>query len=208
MWESGKTPTTVIEHGVTVPPGVRYSGELTRGLVIANHIQQHSRRSGEDVFKRVRLETPLDLVGAQSEALGGLGYIPPDRLPAFAARYRFVFSPSRYTSLSLALCEAMMLGLPIIGLATTELVAVVHNGVSGYLDTDISRLIDAMQLLLGDHAEAARLGQGARRLALQRFNIQRFARDWEAVFEVVTGKPVAPRPPLRKPIQSSVDMGE
>jgi glycosyltransferase involved in cell wall biosynthesis len=122
--------------------------------------------------------------------MGGLGKVPLPDLPAFIARYRFFFNPIRYTSLGLAVCEAMMIGMPIIGLATTELTTVVENGVSGYVDTDLSRLIDAMQLLLADRGEAARLSQGARRTAMERFNIQRFARDWEAVFEAVAGKPL------------------
>ena len=32
MWDSGRTPTTVvIDHGVIVREGVRYTGELERG---------------------------------------------------------------------------------------------------------------------------------------------------------------------------------
>jgi glycosyltransferase involved in cell wall biosynthesis len=45
--------------------------------------------------------------------------------------------------------------------------------------TDTQALIDAMQHLLRDPAEARRLGEGARRTALERFHIARFARDWD-----------------------------
>jgi len=40
---------------------------------------------------------------------------------------RFFFNPIRYTSLGLAVCEAMMVGMPIIGLATTEMATTVQN---------------------------------------------------------------------------------
>src|SRR5438445_12928606 len=40
--------------------------------------------------------------------------------------------------------EAMMIGLPIVGLATTELVTVIENGVQGYIDTDVYKLIEPM----------------------------------------------------------------
>jgi len=50
----------------------------------------------------------------------------------------------RYTSLPLAVCEAMTIGMPIVGLATTELVSVIRNGHNGYVDTRIERLIDVM----------------------------------------------------------------
>ncbi len=188
MWDSGRTPTRVIEHGVPVPPGVEYAGDLARGLVVVNHLRQRGRRLGADVYERVRREIPLDLVGMGAAAVvGGLGEIPHDQLPPFAAHFRFFFNPIRYTSLGLAVCEAMMLGMPIVGLATTEMATAIENGISGYVDTDVRRLIAAMRTLLEDRAEAERLGAGARRRALERFSIQRFVRDWEETFADIAG---------------------
>jgi glycosyltransferase involved in cell wall biosynthesis len=137
---------------------------------------------------------PLDLVGMLSGELDGLGEVPNHELPAFEARYRFFFNPIRYTSLGLAVCEAMLVGLPVIGLATTEMVSVVENGVSGYVDTNLAKLVEAMQALLDDPAEARRLGEGARRAALERFNIERFARDWDETFREVAASVPAPAP--------------
>lgn len=186
MWDSGRTPTCVIEHGVMVPE-VAYTGELDRGLVVVNGLRSRGRRLGADIFERVRQQIPLDLVGMGTQD-DGLGEIPHAQLPAFQGRYRFFFNPIRYTSLGLAVCEAMMVGMPIVGLATTEMVTVVENGVSGYVDTDVDRLVEKMQQLLDDPAESTRLSQGARRCAKERFNIQRFVRDWNAAFALVTGK--------------------
>jgi glycosyltransferase involved in cell wall biosynthesis len=138
----------------------------------------------------------------QSEQLDGLGEIDHDRLPTFEARYRFFFNPIRYTSLGLAVCEAMMIGLPIIGLATTEMVTVVENDVSGYVSTDIDWLAERMLELLDDPATARRLSQGARRHARARFNIERFAQDWQETFATVIGNPLKVRP------VSSVTVGE
>jgi len=187
MWDSGRTPTRVVEHGVMVPPEVRYSGELERGLVVVNGLAGRGRRLGADVVARVREQVPLDLVGMGSEKAGGLGEVPHDRLPAFEARYRFFFNPIRYTSLGLAVCEAMMIGMPIVGLATTEMVTAVENGVSGYVHTDVRYLVERMHELLADPAEARRLGEGARRQARERFRIERFVDDWLDVFRLVTG---------------------
>lgn len=187
MWDNGHTPAQVIEHGVCTPEHVRYTGELERGLVVVNGLKSRGRRLGVDVFEHVRQSVPLDLVGMQSEELGGLGALSHEELTAFEARYRFFFNPIRYTSLGLAVCEAMLLGMPVIGLATTEMVTVVENGVSGYVDTDVERLIDRMQELLVNPAEARRLGEGARKMACERFSIERFASDWNAAFALVTG---------------------
>ena len=121
-------------------------------------------------------------------ALGGLGEVPHDRLPAFEARYRFFFNPIRYTSLGLSVCEAMAIGMPIVGLATTEMVTAVTNGVSGYVETDLRRLAARMRELLDDPEAARRLGEGARRTARARFDIARFARDWDETFRFVAGR--------------------
>lgn len=101
----------------------------------------------------------------------------------FRGRYRFFFHPVRYTSLGLAVCEAMMLGLPIVGLATTELATVIENDRSGYISTNVNYLIERMQALLADPHKAKQLGQEAREQALTRFNIQRFVQDWNQAFE-------------------------
>ena len=182
MWDSGRTPTRVVEHGVLLPPGAIYTGELARGLVVVNGLQGRGRRLGADVFARAREAVPLDLVGMRSEEFGGLGDVPHDALPALSARYRFFFNPIRYTSLGLAVCEAMLLGMPVIGLATTEMATAIENGVSGYVDTDVDALIAHMRRLLADPAEAARLGAGARQAAETRFGIGRFIADWQAAF--------------------------
>ncbi len=185
MWDSGRTPTRVIEHGVLVPDNVRYKGELERGIVVVNNLVNRGRRLGSDIFERVRYRVPLDLVGMGAQEAGGLGEVPPMQVTAFESHYRFFFNPIRYTSLGLAVCEAMMIGMPVIGLATTEMSTVVENGYSGYIDTDVNRLIERMQDLVDSPAEALRLSEGARRRALERFNIERFAREWEQILAEV-----------------------
>ncbi len=186
MWDSGAAPTRVIEHGV-VDPGVEWSGEIERGLVVINNLGARGRRLGIDVFTELRKRVPLDLVGMGSEPLGGLGEIQHRDLPAFAARYRFLFNPIRYTSLGLAVIEAMMTGLPIVALATTEMSTVIRHGENGLIDTEPERLVEAMKALLRDPAEARRLGEAARRTARERFDIARFAADWNRAFLEVSG---------------------
>jgi hypothetical protein len=184
VWNNGQTPTCVIEHGVKVPE-ISYSGSIPKGIVVANGLRTRGRRLGCDIFQQVRQVVPLDLVGMDSRSLNGLGEVAHDQLSAFQARYRFFFHPARYTSLGLAVCEAMMVGLPIVGLATTELVNVIENGVSGYIETNLTFLISGMQELIEDPEKARRMGKAAQEHARSRFNIQRFVEDWNQAFERV-----------------------
>ncbi|NJK78637.1 MAG: glycosyltransferase family 4 protein [Chloroflexaceae bacterium] len=187
MWDSGRTPSHVIEHGVTIPADVHYSGEIEKGITIVNGLARRGRRLGRDVFDCARHTVPLDLVGMCAAELGGVGEIPHRDLPAVAARYRFFFNPIRYTSLGLAVCEAMMVGLPIIGLATTEMATVVQNGVNGFVDTNLGTLVRHMQRLIEDPVEARALSVHAARYARERFGIERFVHDWDRIFSAVCG---------------------
>lgn len=189
MWDSGRTPTRVIDHGVAVPPDAQYSGELARGIAAINDLATRGRRLGADVFARARSEVPLDLVGMGSEALGGLGEVPRERLPELMARYRFYFHPVRYTSLAMALCEAMMVGLPVVGLATTELPTVIRDGESGFVSTSPAALVESMRLLLREPGLARAMGERAQAVARERFGIERFARDWSTTLAEVAGGP-------------------
>ncbi|MGN6666930.1 MAG: glycosyltransferase [Trinickia sp.] len=185
MWDCDGISTRVIEHGVLVPEGVRYTGELERGIVVINNLPTRGRRLGSDIHASVSERVPLDLVGMNAQQAGGLGEIGNLDLAAFCARYRFFFNPIRWTSLGLAIIEAMTIGMPIVGLATTELPTVIVNGENGYVATDVEALVEQMRALMKDPAEARRLGEGARRTALERFGIDRFARDWDNVLREV-----------------------
>jgi len=188
MWDNNKTPARVIEHGVN-DPGAVYTGTLNKGLVVINNLPDRGRLLGFDIFLEVQKKVELDLVG-MGTGDWGLGEVLHPQLPVFQSKYRFFFNPIRYTSLGLAVCEAMMMGMPVVGLATTELSSVIDNGYSGFIHTDINYLIDKMNLLLNDAALAAEIGSNGRDVALERFNIERFTADWEALFSEVTKKSI------------------
>ncbi|HZR43889.1 MAG TPA: glycosyltransferase [Ktedonobacteraceae bacterium] len=185
MWDNGRTPTMVIEHSAAIDPSASYRGQLERGITVANGIQKRPRIAGYDLFLQAREQVPLDIAGMQTEEFGGLGDIPYRHLHRRVAEYRFLFSPMRYTSLPLAVIEGMTIGMPIVALATTELPTVIENGKSGYLSCDIEELIEHMRYLLTHPAEAKRVGENARKVARERFGIDRFIRDWNGAFAQV-----------------------
>jgi glycosyltransferase involved in cell wall biosynthesis len=186
MWDSGHVPVRVIEHGVRLLREVRWHGDLARGLVAVNNIDRRGRRLGADVYRAAAQQVPLTLLGLGSERCGGEGSVANDELPERMAAHRFFFNPIRYTSLGLAVVEAMMVGAPVVALATTEVASVMRHGDTGLIDTRLERLVDCMHQLLREPAEARRIGEAGRRLAAERFSIDRFVRDWDAALRQVT----------------------
>jgi glycosyltransferase involved in cell wall biosynthesis len=181
MWKNVCPRMKVIEHGVMVP-AVGFGGQKKRGVVVINHLHHRGRKLGADIFNEVKKRVPLDLVGMGTAEYGGLGEILHPRLPEFISQYRFFFNPIRYTSLGLAVCEAMMLGMPVVTLATTEYVTVIEDGKSGFIHTDVDYLVEKMLVLLESRTLATALGIEARKTAVKRFDIARFVKEWTETF--------------------------
>lgn len=187
MWKNNVPMVRVIQHGIT-EPSHSYTGELRKGIVVINHIKERGRITGWDIFERVRNEIPIDLAGMGTEQYGGLGEVLFPRLTAFTTRYRFLFNPIRHTSFGLSVCEAMMAGIPVVSLATTEYANLLTNGESAFVNTDVDALIAGMKLLLSDQSLAASMGQHGRAVAQEQFNIERFIREWKGVFQFAINK--------------------
>lgn len=183
MWDNHHLTARVITHGITTPQET-YTGTLNRGLVVINNLPSRGRLLGLDIFNEVRKHIPLDVVGMGAEEYG-IGEVLHPQLPAFMSQYRFMFNPIRYTSLGLAVCEAMALGMPIVGLATTEMAVTIKDGHSGFIHTDVDYLIDRMKFLLDDRTAALTMSKHARETAIEKFNINRFTQEWEALFQHV-----------------------
>lgn len=182
MWDNNNCKTIVIEHGVIAPP-VSYKGNIEKGIVVINDLPTRGRLLGFDIFKKIRKQIPLDLIGMNTGEWG-LGEILHPQLPEFISQYRFFFNPIRYTSFGLAVIEAMMTGMPVAGMATTEMPAV-FNGKNGIVHNNTDYLVEQMKILLNNREKAVEMGKLGQATANERFNIQRFTRDWENVFRSV-----------------------
>ncbi|MBW3602583.1 MAG: glycosyltransferase [Actinobacteria bacterium] len=191
FWDTRGTPTAVVEHGV-VDPGPRYTGELARAAVVLNEGRRRGRVTGTDLLPRLGEAVPLDLfgIGAGELAYGhGLAAVhddlPQARLHAELARRRVYAHPVRWTSLGLALLEAMHLGMPVVALATTEVPDAVPAD-AGVVSTRVDDLVAGLRRLVADPAEARERGRVARAAALDRYGLARFLADWDRVLKEVT----------------------
>jgi hypothetical protein len=183
MWDNGTAPTSTIEHSVAINSRACYDGSIAEGIVVVNSMARRARIAGFDVLIDARREVPLTVAGMESEIMGGLGDIPYRDLHRVMAQYRFLFSPIRYTSLPLAVIEAMTIGMPVVALATTELPSVIEDGVTGFVSCDPAYLTKRMKELIADPLLARNLGEGARETARRRFGLARFVEDWNRAFE-------------------------
>ena len=185
FWDAGSTPTEVIEHGVP-DPGYRYTGELAEAAVAINEPVRRGRATGTDLLPRLNHDVPLCLFGMGVAELGGVEDLPQGRLHDEMARRRAYLHPMRWTSLGLSLIEAMLLGMPVVALATTEAVEAVPPA-AGTISTKVDVLAAALRELIADPDLALATGKEARRVACDRFALRRFLDDWDRLLTEVAG---------------------
>jgi hypothetical protein len=183
FWDAGETPTRVIEHGV-VDPGPLYSGELERSAVVVNEPVRRARVTGTDLLPRLGEPMPIDVFGIGAEEIGGVGDLAQRRLHEEMARRRVYLHPVRWTSLGLSLIEAMHMAMPVVALATTEVCEAVPPE-AGVVSNRLEVLAEALETLAADPDRARRMGEAARRAALERFALGRFLADWDTLLEEV-----------------------
>jgi len=192
FWDSGRTSSSVIEHGV-VDPGELYTGELARAAAVVNEPERRGRMVGADLFGQFAATAPLDVFG-----MGGTGTsadsrvvrhgdVPQHAMHRELARRRVYLHLTRWTSLGLSLIEAMQLAMPVVAIAATEAGEAVPEG-AGVISTDVDRLVRAMADYLNDPEAARMAGKSARAYALQRYGLPRFLADWDRLLEEVTAE--------------------
>ncbi|MFF5336379.1 glycosyltransferase [Streptomyces sp. NPDC013181] len=194
MWDNGRAPTGVIEHGI-IDPGLRWTGTEPRAAVVVNEPVRRARTTGTDLLPAFADAVPLDVFGMRTEGLADhLGLagdrcrtfdLPQDELHRAMARRRVYLHPVRWTSLGLSLLEAMFLGMPVVALGTTEVREAVPPG-AGVVSNRPEVLTDALRHFAADRAHAEDTGRRAREAARARYGVQRFLDDWDRLMKEVT----------------------
>jgi glycosyltransferase involved in cell wall biosynthesis len=174
----------VIEHGI-VDPGLRYTGTQARLAMVINEPARRGRAVGTDLIRRFAAVAPVDLFGMGATAVGGRDDLPQAQLHDVLAERRAYVHTTRWTSLGLALLEAMHLGMPVVALATAEVPRAVPRGY-GFASTDVDELTRACRVLLAEPELAKAIGRRGREHALRRYGLKRFLADWDCAFQEVT----------------------
>jgi glycosyltransferase involved in cell wall biosynthesis len=197
FWDNGATRTAVIEHGIPEPL-VQWSGEVPRLAVVTNEPIRRGRVTGTDLLPRFAEVAQLDVYGMGVTDLAGPRIAVHEDPPQVVmhrevARRRAYLHLTRWTSLGLSLLEAMVMGTPVVVLATTEAVMAVPPE-AGVLSTDVDELVEGARRFIADPDAARVAGRSARRAARARYGLARFLADWDRVLTEVAGRPVVDRP--------------
>jgi len=196
FWDCGSARTHVVEHGV-VDPGHRYRGDSPSVAVVVNDPVRRSRVAGTDLVLAMARRLPVTVHGMGvrplagqvegSPAAQGLSIrenLPQAQLHDVLGAHRLYFHPYRWTSLGLSLIEAMMLGMPVLGLPATAAPEAVPAA-AGVLSSDPAVLLATARRWIADPVEAREKGLAAREHALTAFGIERFLDDLDAVLQEV-----------------------
>jgi hypothetical protein len=191
MWDNGDAPVRVVEHGVP-DPGHLYSGHLETLAFACNEPVRRTRVAGTDLAARIARSVPVHVYGMKTggveqiitAGLAGAEELAQADLHKRMAEHRAYLHPYRWTSLGLALLEAMTLGMPVLVLAATAAPGAVPPG-AGLVSADVDELAAAARALVADPALAWGKGVLARAHALERFGLARFLSDWDRLLEEV-----------------------
>ena len=191
FWDCGSAETRVIEHGLP-DPGYRYRGTEARLAFVVNEPVRRWRTTGTDLLAEFG-GAPIDAfgidgdllpprLGARCPELAFAGNLSPAELDGALVERRAYLHLNRWTSLGLSLIQAMLLGLPVVVLDTTEASRAVPQA-AGVRSIDVADLVAGAGQLLADRDLAVECGRAARAHALDRYDVTRFLHAWTHCFE-------------------------
>jgi glycosyltransferase involved in cell wall biosynthesis len=166
-----------------------YTGDLARGLRVANHIAQKAHSLLWDFHEKAFDGIPMTIVGHNQDMSG----VQPARdwteLKEILSRHRFFVhtaDPQLEDGFNMATLEAMAAGLPVLG--NPHPTSPVTHGVSGFLSDDPDELRAQATRLLEDRDLAARMGQEATKAVMQKFPPERFRAGLQHAIETAQRK--------------------
>jgi glycogen(starch) synthase len=140
-----------------------------------------------DGSERPALERKAARLGIE-EAVEFVGWVEPDKVPAFLATATAVLMPSRNEGLPLVGIQAAMMGLPIVAARAGGLSEIVLDGETGLLVDvgDVDGLAEAIAYLLDRPEVAIEFGHAARQRAEELFGWQRCVAAYNALYRALS----------------------
>lgn len=147
-----------------------------------------------DGLERAELEKLARRLGI-ADRTTFLGWVPNKQLPAYYRACAVSVVPSLEEGFGIPAAEAMGCRAPVVATNAGGLPEVVEDGVTGFVvaKADAGALANAIDRLLSDPELRARMGRAGRIRALERFDWNRSASQFEAVYrQIVSPNAVSP----------------
>lgn len=115
------------------------------------------------------------------------GYIPECELPSYFAMADIFTFHSTHETFGIVLAQSMASGKPIVSVNTTAIPEVVDNNVNGILvdPLDAEKIARAVLTLINDPSRAETYGMNGRRKAVDKYDWEIVAHQYEEVFKKV-----------------------
>ncbi len=185
-----EVPLLGIVARLTEQKGISYLLQALTQLTRTNELSPHCVIVGEGVL-RPALERERDRLGLRQQVhfLGHRRDIPQ----ILSALDLFVL-PSLYEGLSLALLEAMSAGVPVVATQVAGSQEIIVNGENGILvpPQDATALAVAISRTLQQPKKTAKMATRGKESILRRFTIDAIARQYEALYARLLGRPQKP----------------
>jgi len=166
-----------------------YSGEIASGLRISNFIQMRKQFLLWDLHERAFDGIPVRIVGHNPGMPGVAASESWEHLKKMLQSHRFYIhtaDPRLEDGYNMAMGEAMAAGMPVLG--NRHPTSPIKHGLSGFLSDDPDALRKYAGILLGDRDLAAKMGQQARKTAVERFSMSKFKESFLQSIETARRK--------------------
>jgi alpha-1,6-mannosyltransferase len=144
---------------------------------------------GPDLERLKTVTSRLDL----QDYVRFLGFIPEDQVAGVLALADVFLFPSLFETFGIVLAQAMAAGLPVVASNTSSIPEVIQDGQTGLLSppTDSKALAGNLRRLLEDDALRERMGKAARKRAVELYDWDQVAGQYEQILMRMTSRHTA-----------------
>lgn len=179
----------IVPFGAAPDDYLPYCGEKACGLRISNFIDKRKQSLLWDFHERVFDGIAVRIVGHNPSMPGVAASESWEHLKKILQSHRFYIhtaDPRLEDGYNMATIEAMAAGMPVLG--NRHPTSLIKHGLSGFLSDEPDALRKYAGILLEDRDLAAKMGQQARKTAMEHFSMSKFKESFLQSIETARRK--------------------
>lgn len=188
-WHFSEEEAIVIEHGLDTSqfkPDKAVERQ-TVVMCVANDWIGRGHILGYDIFQKVTQDLPVKIFG-DTPGLSHSTASVSDLIKEYQSTGVFL-NTSRYSPIPMSVLEAMACGCAVVSTDTCEIPNIIKTGYNGFCAKNAEELRKYIDLCLNDKDVRHTIGVNARQTILDRFNEDRFIKQWDKLFKKVSQMP-------------------